>query len=233
MIPKATRWAMLVIAVMTFGAAAQADVIVSQSNDPRMALDESLGALFGAEREALGAMSADRVRRLMEQPVRVRVTLPGVNVDKVSYDKAFIDGLPRPQGDESWRCLSEALYFEARGESVKGIFAVAEVILNRVDSARYPDDVCGVVYQGTGQRYQCQFTYSCDGHKEVIHERGAYTKVGKIARLMLDGAPRQLTEGATHYHTKSVRPRWSRVFPRTTTIGYHHFYRQPERFALN
>ena len=48
---------------------------------------------------------------------------------------------------------------------------------------------------------------------------------------MLDGAPRNLTGGATHYHTKSVKPRWSRVFPRTTTIGYHHFYKQPNRYA--
>ena len=59
-----------------------------------------------------------------------------------------------------------------------------------------------------------------------------HRKVGKIARLMLDGiAPMDLTGGATHYHTKAVKPKWSRVFPRTTTIGYHHFYREPSRIA--
>ena len=231
--PIPTRWAMLVIAVLSFGAAAQADVIVSQSNDPRLELDDSLAALFGAERDALGGVPVNRFRRLMEEPVRVRVTLPGVRPEQIRYDAAFIDTLPQPKGDEAWRCLSEALYFEARGESVEGIFAVAEVILNRVDNSSYPDDVCGVIYQGTGKRFQCQFTYSCDGRAEIIRERAAYAMVGKIARLMLDGAPRELTEGATHYHTKSVRPRWSRAFPRTTTIGYHHFYRQPDRYALN
>jgi spore germination cell wall hydrolase CwlJ-like protein len=50
---------------------------------------------------------------------------------------------------------------------------------------------------------------------------------------MLDGAPRRLTEGATHYHTKSVRPNWARVYPRTAVIGYHVFYRQTDRYALN
>jgi spore germination cell wall hydrolase CwlJ-like protein len=91
-----------------------------------------------------------------------------------------------------------------------------------------------VIYQGTGQKYRCQFTYACDGKKEVINEPRAYEKVSKIAQVMLaEDAPRDLTSGATHYHTKSVNPRWARVYPRTTTIGYHHFYRQPQRVASN
>ena len=142
--------------------------------------------------------------------------------------------MPFEKGGESWACLAEALYFEARGESVKGIFAVGEVSLNRVEHPAYPDTVCGVIYQGTGKRFQCQFTYSCDGKKEVFNERRAYEKVGKIASLMLGGkAPLDLTEGATHYHTKSVKPRWSRVYPRTATIGYHHFYRKAAQLASN
>ncbi len=234
MIPRPMRWAMLVVAMLSFGVAAQADVVVSQSNDPTMELGDEIAALFGAERKALGSVTSSKARRLIETPSRVRLSLPGAGAKKkIRYDRDFIDDLPVASGGEPWRCLAEALYFEARGESVKGIFAVAEVILNRVDDPGYPSDVCGVIYQGTGKRYQCQFTYSCDGRKEVIREPKAYERVGKIARLMLDGAPRPLTEGATHYHTKSVRPRWSRVFQRTATIGYHHFYRQPDRYALN
>ena len=139
--------------------------------------------------------------------------------------------MPVVDGGQQWACLTEALYFEARGESVEGIVGVAEVILNRVDDRRYPSSVCGVVNQGTGERYRCQFTYTCDGRPETITELGAHAKVGKIARIMLDGAPRTLTDGATHYHTKSVNPRWSRAFPRTATIGYHIFYREPSRLA--
>lgn len=146
---------------------------------------------------------------------------------RISYDRAWIDRLPRATGGEAWQCLTEALYFEARGESVRGQFAVAEVVLNRVDSHAYPDSVCAVVNQGTGRRYQCQFTYTCDGYAERVHERGAWARAGKIARLMLDGGPRALTHGATHYHTKAVSPRWSRAYPRTATIGVHHFYRSP------
>lgn len=148
---------------------------------------------------------------------------------KVSYDSSWLRQQPQPRGNAQWRCLAEALYFEARGETVQGQFAVAEVIMNRVDSPNYPNSVCGVINQGTGKKYQCQFTYTCDGHPEVIAEPGAFERVGKIAKAVLDGAPRRLTAGATHYHTKAVNPRWARVYPRTATIGSHHFYRQSYR----
>jgi spore germination cell wall hydrolase CwlJ-like protein len=153
---------------------------------------------------------------------------------QVSYSQDWLDSLPRPKlSDAEMRCLSEALYFEARGESVRGQFAVAEVILNRVDSTLYPDTVCGVIHQGTGRKYQCQFTYTCDGIPDVINEKAAFDVSAKVASVMVSGAPRALTDGATHYHTKAVRPNWSRKFPRTATIGVHHFYRHPTVLAQN
>jgi spore germination cell wall hydrolase CwlJ-like protein len=146
---------------------------------------------------------------------------------RIRYDRAFLAQLPPASGNAQWRCLTEALYFEARGESTRGIFAVAEVILNRVDSRRFPGSICAVVNQGTGERYRCQFTYTCDGLAEKVREPSAWARVGKVARLMIDGAPRTLTAGATHYHTRAVDPTWSRVFARVSTIGEHHFYRMP------
>jgi spore germination cell wall hydrolase CwlJ-like protein len=108
---------------------------------------------------------------------------------------------------------------------------VAEVIMNRVASSAYPDTVCGVVNQGTGRKFQCQFTYTCDGLAEVINEKSAYERLKKIAHLMVNGGPRKLTAGATHYHTKAVYPRWARKFPRTATIGVHRFYRMPTQLS--
>jgi cytoskeletal protein RodZ len=145
---------------------------------------------------------------------------------------AALRAAPPGSGSE-WECLSEALYFEARGESVAGVVAVAEVILNRVDSADYPNSVCGVVQQGGTGLYSCQFTYRCDGLSDVISEQTAYQAVGRVASYMLNGAPRTLTQGATHYHTLAVSPSWANDFPRTTTIGFHHFYRQSTRMAHN
>jgi hypothetical protein len=138
-----------------------------------------------------------------------------------------------PEGDAAWRCLAEALYFEARGESLAGMVAVGEVVLNRVDSDAYPDSVCGVVKQGTGELHRCQFSYNCDGLPERVSEADAWDRVARVARVMLDGHPRLLTLGATHYHADHVRPRWSRVFERTAEIGEHIFYRMPEKVARN
>jgi len=145
---------------------------------------------------------------------------------------ALTDGLtedwlmaqPEPQGDSAWQCLTEAIYFEARGESLDGQIAVAEVILNRVDSPLYPRTVCGVVRQrGSGG---CQFSYVCDGRTDRMREKGSAELAGRIARAMMDGAPRVLTDGATHFHTRSVRPSWSRRYAHTATIGAHVFYRK-------
>lgn len=141
-------------------------------------------------------------------------------------------GLGRDLG-EDWSCLAEAIYFEARGESHRGQVAVAEVILNRVDSRYFPDSVCGVVRQGTGELHRCQFSYTCDGHAEVIAEKKAFLTAGKIAKLMLEGRPRVLTGKATHYHTTQVSPKWSRKLRVTARIGEHIFYRRPTKVSAN
>lgn len=212
-------------AVLIFGLAttAQADVTLSKSNNPSEVLESELLSLLSAERVALSSVSPADVSRLSRKPA-LRKGAP-------VYTRDYLDGLPQANGGKQWHCLAEALYFEARGETVAGQFAVAEVILNRVDSARFPDTVCGVVNQGTGRKFACQFTYTCDGRAEHIHEERAWLRVGKIAKLMLSGAPRTLTDGATHYHTTAVKPKWARVFKQTTKIGVHKFYTMEKKGA--
>ncbi|WP_235924003.1 cell wall hydrolase [Pseudoroseicyclus tamaricis] len=180
-----------------------------------------LSDLMGQERQALSATPEARLLAVTA-PSEDRLAAMG----DLAYTEAFLTQLPTASGGAEWQCLTEALYFEARGESAQGLFAVAEVIMNRVDSGRFPGSVCGVIHQGTGAQYQCQFTYTCDGTPEVVHEQAAWARVGKVARLMLDGADRELTNGATYYHTTAVRPSWARSFPQTAQIGAHLFYRQ-------
>lgn len=133
---------------------------------------------------------------------------------------------PAATGGPQWSCLAEAIYFEARGEPVDGQVAVAEVILNRVDSDRYPDEICKVVNQGTGRINACQFSYTCDGVPEQIADQDAWKTAGRVARRLLDGAPRLLTQDATHYHADYVDPHWATVYPRTAQVGRHIFYKQ-------
>jgi len=135
-----------------------------------------------------------------------------------------LDFMPVASGDRTWECLTEALYFEARSETLEGQFAVGEVILNRVDSGKFPNSVCGVVTQGAHRLNACQFSYNCDGKAEHFSEATAYARSGKLAKLLLDGRARVLTGGATYYHASSVNPRWSRSFTKTAQIGQHIFY---------
>lgn len=125
------------------------------------------------------------------------------------------------------QCLTEALYYEARGEGAQGQRAVAEVIMNRVDHPRFPKTVCGVV----NQRGQFSYKGNVSGR---MHERGAYNRAKNIALAALSGAaPRNLTSGATYFHTPAVRPAWSRKFERTARIGSQIFYRSDRRLASN
>ncbi|CTQ50165.1 cell wall hydrolase [Jannaschia donghaensis] len=143
-----------------------------------------------------------------------------------TFNTAAIAAQPPARGDDEWRCLAEAIYFEARGEPLRGQVAVAEVILNRVDVGNYPDTVCGVVNQGTGRLHACQFSYTCDGIPEMVTEPQAWDLAGKIARRLMDGEPRRLTGEATHYHADYVDPYWAKVYPQTAQVGRHLFYRQ-------
>ncbi len=203
--------------------------------------------------EPRAGFSALRARNRADQPEGIAATrlqggrdaatnqqaARGVTLDEIAApDRALanlaaIDRMPKASGGAQWACLTEALYFEARGENLSGQMAVAEVILNRVDSRRFPNSVCGVIRQGENRRNACQFSFRCDGKSEVFSERRAYERAGKIARMMLDGRERVLTGGATFYHTKRVRPSWSRRLTRTADIGVHLFYRHPQKLARN
>ncbi len=188
----------------------------------------TVARLFKLEQVGMSNTRAGHLNNLL-----VPVSRQSLEKNSVGNDAAWLAKQPAAKGGKEWQCLTEALYFEARGETVKGQFAVAEVILNRADSNRYPNTVCSVVNQGTGRLHACQFSYTCDGRAEVISEQDAWNRVGKVARAALDGAPRNLTDGATHYHTSAVRPRWAKAFAQTATIGYHLFYRQADRVARN
>jgi spore germination cell wall hydrolase CwlJ-like protein len=221
-----TGWMMGALAAVVLNGAAFADVTVSHSNDPTAALGGPLGSVLGAEKLALAAIPVQKLEELALGPqAEATVASTPVVPAVVRYDDAWLAALPEPAGDAQWECLSKAIYFEARGETVKGQFAVAEVILNRVDSPDYPGTICGVVQQRGGGG--CQFSYVCDGRADRMRDEQAMWRAERIARLMMDGAPRALTMGATHFHTRWVRPGWSNRFSRTTAIGAHIFYRQP------
>ena len=127
---------------------------------------------------------------------------------------------------KSEKCLAEAVYFEARGEAVRGQIAVAQVVLNRAFSGFYPSTVCGVVYQNKHRHLACQFTFACDNVADVVREPDMWDRARKIAKAMLDGQL-WLPEVAksTHYHAYWVRPSWVHEMKKMYKFGVHTFYR--------
>jgi spore germination cell wall hydrolase CwlJ-like protein len=128
--------------------------------------------------------------------------------------------------EKAEKCLANAVYFESRGESVRGQIAVAQVVMNRVFSGYYPGDVCGVVYQNAHRRLACQFTFACDRIPDVVTEPEPWARAKRIAQATLDGKVWLPDVGkATHYHAYWVRPRWVREMRKLQKIGVHTFYR--------
>jgi spore germination cell wall hydrolase CwlJ-like protein len=124
------------------------------------------------------------------------------------------------------RCLAAGIYFEARGESVKGQAAVAQVILNRVKNPTYPNTICGVVYQNENWRNRCQFSFACDGRKDRITEPKHWAKAQEVARAVTDGTIWLPEVGSsTHYYADYVSPGWARKMKKMKKIGRHIFYR--------
>tara|TARA_R110001606_G_scaffold344577_1_gene493338 strand:+ start:1154 stop:1696 length:543 start_codon:yes stop_codon:yes gene_type:complete len=147
--------------------------------------------------------------------------------------------------DETF-CMAQNIFYEARGESLKGKQAVGNVVLNRVDHKKYPDTVCGVVYEA--KRYswnndvvipgQCQFSWYCDGVKDdpqlfyktngaVIEPNMRDWRISvQVAIKMIerDTWYRDPTKGATHYYNHNIStPSWSRVYPVSIVVGNHTF----------
>jgi spore germination cell wall hydrolase CwlJ-like protein len=149
--------------------------------------------------------------------------------------------VPFAPGDHAWakkpmpksvmsigeqRCLAAAVYFEARGENVKGQAAVAQVVLNRVKNPAYPNSVCGVVYQNDDWRNRCQFSFACDGIKDRITELYHWKKAQEVAFAVASGEIYLPEVGSsTHYHATYVKPRWARTMEKMKKIGTHIFYR--------
>ncbi|RTL55361.1 MAG: cell wall hydrolase [Bradyrhizobiaceae bacterium] len=127
---------------------------------------------------------------------------------------------------KSEKCLTEAIYYEARGEAVRGQMAVAQVVLNRAFSGFYPTTVCGVVYQNKHRHLACQFTFACDNVKEVVDEPEMWERAKKISKAMLDGLIWLPEVGkSTHYHAYWVRPSWVGEMKKMWKYGVHTFYR--------
>jgi spore germination cell wall hydrolase CwlJ-like protein len=139
---------------------------------------------------------------------------------------AYAALIDRDNMDREKRCLAEAVYFESRSEPEAGQAAVAQVVLNRVQSGLYPATICGVVYQNRRHYKACQFSFACEGKSLRITEPDSWAVAVRIANEVMEGRTYITDVGrSTHYHATYVKPRWARALTRMDMIGRHIFYR--------
>jgi spore germination cell wall hydrolase CwlJ-like protein len=159
--------------------------------------------------------------------------LPAIASEQLAYARAnapvtgsYATGDAVAVSERELWCLATAIYFEARGESYRGQVAVAQVVMNRTKDHRYPDTICGVVFQNQHRKNSCQFSFACDGIPEVITERESWAQAEDIASQFTKGQL-YLTEvgDSTHYHATYVRPAWAPRMEKVTQIGLHVFYK--------
>jgi spore germination cell wall hydrolase CwlJ-like protein len=125
-------------------------------------------------------------------------------------------------------CLAQAIYYEARSESEAGQRAVAQVVLNRMRHAAWPNSVCGVVYQGPMRvGGGCQFTFTCDGSLAHRPYGEDWARARRLASEALGGYVFEPVGLSTFYHANYVMPRWAPRLLKTAVIGAHLFYRLP------
>ena len=145
-------------------------------------------------------------------------------------DKSLVEELIMNKLKAEHRCLSEALYYEARGEGVKGQKAVAEVVFHRMRTGNYGHSICAVVYEGA-DKPGCQFSFACNGELSHAKSAHAWLRAEILAARILTGEENlgDATGGATSFHAVSVQPDWASELQRTVQIGNHVFYRHAAR----
>lgn len=154
-----------------------------------------------------------------------------LTAEMLEQREAFI---ANPQSNTEEFCMAQNIFFEAGIDNLAGMAAVANTVLNRVESEDYPNTICGVIHQGRKDangnmiRNQCQFSWYCDGKTDRIPASENWERAKAVAWDILNtNEYRGLAEGATHYHATYVDPSWASHSDMSEIgqIGAHIFYR--------
>ncbi len=185
------------------------------------------------EEVLLGYIDRTRSANLALDAIDQIADKPALNPDLLETyaQKKYVPTVRKVQLSASEKlCLTQAIYHEARGEGEAGQWAVANLIINRAMSHKFPKTLCGVVFQNADQGFHhCQFTFACDGRSDMGTERAAWNRAAKMATVAFNefqqgDTPGVVPNSALYYHTTSVNPGWSNKFRRVAAIGAHVFY---------
>ncbi|MEO5810346.1 MAG: cell wall hydrolase [Sphingomicrobium sp.] len=189
------------------------------------ALAAALLLTLGGSSEALGQVQQTLpvIQAVVTQvtPSQILSTLPTTIAPAPVPLNALVDAQSVGAAlDDEGQCLATAVYFESMGEPLQGQLAVANVVINRARSGRYPISWCGVVKQ------KAQFSFVRNGHFPRIDAAcEAWRKAQAIARIASANLAQALPTDVLWYHADYVAPSWGRRLTKVEKIGAHIFYR--------
>lgn len=197
----------------------------------------ALAIVLAAVSAAVGAAAAyrphtDQVKTavMIARPAMPVAAVQATPPAERSAGRALVEDLIMNKLKAEHRCLSEVLYYEARGEGTKGQKAVAEVVFHRMRTGNYGHSICAVVYEGA-DKPGCQFSFTCNGEMRQTKAPQAWLRAQILAARILTGEEglNDVTGGATSFHAVSVLPDWASELQRTVQIGNHVFYKNGAR----
>jgi spore germination cell wall hydrolase CwlJ-like protein len=179
----------------------------------------AMGIVLATASAAIGAS-------LTNHPASIAVAAQPQQVVRVVEEQSPATDAAMAQLLAEHKCLSEVLYYEARGEGAGGQKAIAEVVFHRMNRGAYGHSICAVVYEGKGHP-GCQFSFTCNGQIKRPKQMAAWRESERLAAQILTGQVplRNATGGALNFHAASVAPDWADTMDKTTQIGNHVFYR--------
>lgn len=203
--------------------------LLDSMNSTQERLNDAKQARIDAS-ESYSRESVERILLIQSQPDPVKKDL---NHIKQQNDPEILSHSKKCFKVRECAKLAEAVYFEDRGGDIEGMNAVANVVMNRVNSGKYPNSVAGVVNQKkwTKNGWVCQFSYMCQLKDRKMSDEESRYKAGYVAWKATNGILKDTTKGADHYLNKSkvkVMPTWVYAFNKTVKIGDHTFYASKE-----
>jgi spore germination cell wall hydrolase CwlJ-like protein len=201
------------------------DPLTSAETDPRERQVAALMDRLQARQAARKAVAAQPAQD-SQKPVVMKAAFVRPSLDRPSLENAAEPFHLHGALDQSrdMECLTQAVYYEARGEPRSGQQAVAQVILNRVRHPAFPKSVCGVVFQGA-KSGGCQFSFACDNQPHHPMENAAWRRAESVAEEALAGQVMAEVGDATHFHVARSGSSWSAGLLKVAQIGAHVFYR--------
>ena len=183
------------------------------------------GQVIADDQQQKKEVAEDKAQVLEQKAADKSADVPVPKSEAITQSEVqAVDPAGKSPLDDAITCMARSIYWEAKGKDTDDMAAVANVVMNRLGHAGFPDTVCAVVKQGSETK-SCQFSWWCDGRPDTVQEETQYALAKEIARKALNKQLPDRTGGAMYFHDRTVKPDWAKEFIKTAEIGMFRFYK--------